>query len=330
MIRISPEEFSFTFQSKMEKFGLTPDKARRIAAIFTQSSLDGVYSHGTNKFLVFIDTIRKGLVDVNAVAEPISTSGPLERWEGHLGPGPLNAAICMDRCIELAKTYGMGAVALGNTNHWMRGGSYGWQAADAGCMAMCFSNTKPNMPPWGGLKAAIGNNPLIIAIPRSKGHFVLDIAMSQYSYGKLEQYQLDGNMLPYPGGFDGEGTLSQDPEAILESGLTLPIGFWKGSGLSIMLDMLASLLSKGRSTTQVADEEFGISQLFICFYLPALGEDSHREQQMDELVAFIKAANPPGEEKVRYPGEGTRALRKENEAHGIPVHPVIWERILAL
>ena len=72
----------------------------------------------------------------------------------------------MDRAVELAKQYGIGVVALGNNNHWMRGGSYGWQAADQGCIGICWSNTQPNMPAWGGIDKKIGNNPFIMAIPR--------------------------------------------------------------------------------------------------------------------------------------------------------------------
>ena len=330
MKRISALEFKKTFSEKLEKYGFSDVKASQIAHIFMESSLDGVYSHGTNKFLTFISNVRAGLVDVNAEPECISSTGPLERWEGKLGPGPLNAEICMERAIHLSKNFGMGAVALRNTNHWMRGGSYGWQAAKAGCLSICFSNTKPNMPAWGGVKPVIGNNPLIIAIPREAGHIVLDTAMSQYSYGKLEQYKLRGEQLPFPGGFDSKGNISHDPEEILSAELPMPMGFWKGSGLSIMLDLLASLLSDGRSTTYVASEEYGISQLFVCFYLPLLGDDTHRERICEDLIAFIKTANPSSKDLVRYPGEGTHRLRKENEEKGIPVHEEVWERILAL
>ena len=81
--------------------------------------------------------------DPDIVAECELKLGAFERWNGHRGFGPLNAKLAMDRACELAKEYGIGLVALGNNNHWMRGGSYGFQAADQGCIGICWSNTCP-------------------------------------------------------------------------------------------------------------------------------------------------------------------------------------------
>ena len=130
-----------------------------------------MYSHGLNRFPRYITYIQKGYIDVHA--EPVITSGTgiMEQYDGQLGPGNLNAWQCMDRCISLAKSNGMGLVALRNTNHWMRGGAYGWQAADQGMMGICFTNTQPNMPPWGAKAPTLGNNPLIIALPSKGGQY---------------------------------------------------------------------------------------------------------------------------------------------------------------
>ena len=59
----------------------------------------------------------------------------------------------------------MGAIALANTNHWMRGGTYGWQAAEAGLFGICWTNTLANLPAWGTASPVLGNNPLVIGIP---------------------------------------------------------------------------------------------------------------------------------------------------------------------
>ena len=94
----------------------------------------------------------------------------------------------------------------------MRGGTYGWLAADHGCIGICWSNTMPNMPAWGGLNRKIGNNPLIMAVPRSNGeHAMIDCAVSQFSYGKIEDCRLRGVQLPVPGGYDTKGELTTDP-----------------------------------------------------------------------------------------------------------------------
>ena len=152
----------------------------------------------------------------------------------------------------------------------MRGGTYAWQAADAGCIGICFSNTIANMPPWGGKEPRLGNNPLVIGVPRDEGHIVLDMAMSQFSYGKLQEYDLKKQLLPVPGGYDAEGNLANNPAAIMRSQRALPIGFWKGSGLSFVLDVLLTALSGGRSTAKITNsgKETGLSQFFLCIHQP--------------------------------------------------------------
>lgn len=190
--------------------GFPSNRARDCARLFAETDRDGVYSHGLNRFPRFLEYISKGYVDIHAEPRLVSGMGSLEVWDGCLGPGNLNARMAMARAIDLARLQGIGAVALRNTNHWMRGGSYGWQAAEAGYIGICFTNTIPNMPPWGGKTPTLGNNPLIIAVPRPDGrHVVLDMAMSQYSYGKLEVMGKANKKLPVPGGFDAGGAFNR-------------------------------------------------------------------------------------------------------------------------
>lgn len=226
----------------------------------------------------------------------------------------------------------MGCVALSNTNHWMRGGTYGWMAAEANCIGICFTNTLPNMPPWGGTESKIGNNPLVIAIPRDKGHMVFDSAMSLYSYGKMHIYDRRNQQLPFEGGFDTAGKLTRNPGEILKTQRPLPIGYWKGSGLSIMLDMLVAILSGGRATADVGklENEYGLSQVFICFDAQKTN-NAFVTKVTDELIAYIKSSpltNP--DEAIYYPGERTILTRKENAEKGIPVDEAIWQEVLQM
>jgi 3-dehydro-L-gulonate 2-dehydrogenase len=188
------------------------------------------------------------------------------------------------------------------------------------------------MPPWGGTESRIGNNPLIIALPRKEGHLVLDTAMSLYSYGKMDVYKRKNQLLPFEGGFDEQGNLTRDAGAILQSKRPLPIGYWKGSGLSMMLDMLAAVLSKGNAAKDIGQlqSEYGLSQVFICF--DALKADlPFVERVTGELITYIKSAAPMSEgEDIYYPGERTLITRKENLEKGIPVDEQIWNQILQM
>jgi len=331
MLRIPFDDVLARLAAILGNLGFTPDRARACARLFAETTRDGVYSHGVNRFPRFVSTIRNGSVDPAAEPSCLSALGALERWDGRLGPGNLNAQTCMDRAIALARAHGIACIALGNTNHWMRGGSYGWQAADAGFIALCWTNTMPNLPPWGAINPVIGNNPLVLAVPRPAGHFVLDMAMSQFSYGALENYRRLGQPLPVPGGYDSAGQLTSDPAAIEASQRPLPIGYWKGSGLSILLDAIAAVLALGNATHRLSTDplrESATSQTFIAIHPAALGDAARQSQIADEIAASIHAATPadpavPG----RYPGEKTLRLRAENLAHGLPIDESTWSTI---
>ena len=333
MNRIPFGEVQAALAGVLRKLGFADDRAETCARLFCETTRDGVYTHGVNRFSRFVAAIRAG--SVNPAAEPEATArlGALERWDGHRGPGNLAAHAAMEHAIVLGIEHGVGCVALGNTNHWMRGGTYGWQAAEAGLIGICWTNTMPNLPPWGGAERVIGNNPLIIAVPRARGPVVLDMAMSQFSYGALESYRKRGEMLPVDGGFDANGNLTRDPGAIEKSWRPLPVGYWKGSGLAVVLDMMAAMMTLGNATYQISADpvlETGISQMFLALNPAAFGPAPEVEKIADRVVASLHNCAPakPGD-KVRYPGEETLRIREENTRLGLPVEPAVWEEILA-
>ena len=324
------EKLQSEFKRVLLSLDFTEEKAVLLASTFAQNSRDGVYTHGLNRFPTFVEYVKEGLVDKDA--EPIRENafGALEQWNGNLGPGILNARFSMDRAITLANESGIGCVAIRNTNHWMRAGAYGWQAAEAGMIGICFSNTIANLPPWGGLDPRLGNNPLVIAVPRAGGHVVLDMAISQYSVGKLNLYKSNRQQLPLPGGYDKEGNLSYDAAEILESQRLLPVGFWKGSGLSLVLDLLATVLSQGNSTAKItaSGNETGVSQVFICV---KPGNDDQYAHLVEEIITYAKSSRPVKEgQPIFYPGENTLLTRQKSMAEGVWVDEKIWKKVVNL
>lgn len=203
VIKIFPEAMKAEFFRVLVKYGFREDKAILCAEIFTENSTDGVYTHGVNRFSKFIEYVREQYIIVNEDISPVSTFGGIEQWNGNLGPGPLNALQATERVMELSKAHGIGCIGLSNTNHWMRGGLYGWKAAKAGFIFIGWSNTIANMPAWGALDCKLGNNPLVIAVPLESEAIVLDMAMSQYSYGAMELHKIKSHQLAVPGGMIG-------------------------------------------------------------------------------------------------------------------------------
>jgi len=329
-IRIPYETVKTNLLEILRKYGFTEKRADLCADLFIQASLDGVSSHGLDRFPVFLDMIRKGRVIPLARPDLLFQKGIFERWKGNLGPGPLNAHFAMDRAIELSKKFGVGLVALQETNHWMRAGNFGLQAVEAGLIGICFTNTKPNMPAWGGSEPKLGNNPLVIAIPRKKGNILLDMALSQFSYGKMNTYLRKEEDMPFEAGFDKEGHLSKSPAEIIAHGLALPIGLWKGAGLSLLLDMLASVLSGGDATHEVgkSGDEFGLSQVFLCLDPETLSFSTWSDRKLDQIIQDLKSSGVFLGQEIRYPGEKIADLRKKNKELGIPVNLGVWEKII--
>ncbi|NCB26717.1 MAG: 3-dehydro-L-gulonate 2-dehydrogenase [Bacteroidia bacterium] len=331
MKRVMYKDMVEQFVRVLEKYGITGDDAALSAKLFADASLEGVYTHGLNRFPKFIASIQNGSVDVHARAVLCESYGMLERWDGRQGPGNLNAWISMQRAIELAKQHTVGIVALKNTNHWMRPGNYGHLACERDCIALMWTNTVPNMPAWGGTDAKLGNNPLVVAVPNADGPVLLDVAMSMFSYGKLEKYKRDGVPCPADAGFDSNGNLTRDPEEVLKTHQVLPIGFWKGAGLSLVLDLIAATLSGGKTTRQIGllPTETNLSQCFIAIDLSSFPDRVVLEQNIAATLEDLQASVCREEgSTVHYPGQGMQQVRKENLALGIPVDEGIWKSVL--
>ncbi|MDR3049912.1 MAG: 3-dehydro-L-gulonate 2-dehydrogenase [Elusimicrobiota bacterium] len=331
-MRIPFEDMKSEFKRIFLKYGISEEKAEICARTHAETSRDGVYSHGANRIPRFINYVKKGWVDIKAEPTKEKEFGALAVYNGNFGIGVTNAFYCADRAMELAKKNGIGLVGLKNTTHWMRGGTYGLYAAKKGFTAICWTNTESNMPPWGGEKPKLGNNPFVMAAPANNGEPVLlDMAMSLYSYGKLQSTRLAGKKLPFPGGFDKEGKLTDEPEKIEESMRMLPIGYWKGSSFAFLLDVLVSILSDGASTQdmdKIAKGSCGgCSQIFIMIDPLKISSQAYINEILNKAKAYIKTAD--GKE-IRYPGEGMSNAFKENSSKGVLVDDTVWAEIKSL
>ena len=313
--------------------GVAADTAETCADMFARTTESGVYSHGVNRFPRFIQQLENGDIIPDALPERITSLGAIEQWDAQRSIGNLTAKKMMDRAIELASDHGIGLVAVRNANHWMRGGSYGWQAAEKGYIGICWTNSIAVMPSWGAKECNIGTNPLIVAIP-STPITMVDMSMSMFSYGMLEVNRLAGRQLPVDGGFDDEGNLTKEPGVIEKNRRILPMGYWKGSGLSIVLDMIATLLSNGASVAEVTEDnsdEYGISQIFIAIEVDKLIDGETRDAKLQRIMDYITSAERADENvAIRLPGHEFTRLLEENRRNGITVDDSVWAKIKAL
>ncbi len=333
VVRVAAAKMSQVFETILLGLGFNKKDALTCALTFTENSLDGVYTHGVYRFPRFVEYIKGGYVLPGAKPVLKHAFGNIEQWSGELGPGILNALHATGRAMELAKKFGLGCVTLSDTNHWMRGGTYGWKAAEKGLAFIGWTNTIANMPAWGAKDARLGNNPLVLAVPYKKEAIVLDMAMSQFSFGALEKAQLENQPLSVFGGIDEAGELTRDAASVLKSGRPIPVGYWKGAGLALLLDILAAIFSGGLSTHDISKEkvEIGLSQVFIAIDLSKFENYTAIPQTIENIIKdYHQSLIASNDRKILYPGERVLKARKDNTKNGIPVVKKIWDEIVSL
>lgn len=329
------DEMKATIKKALLNAGLNDEQAEICAQVHTESSMDGVESHGLNRIPRFVNYVNKGWVNLKGDLELVRSNGFMEHYDGNYGIGIINAKKASKRALELARENGLGLVTLSNTTHWMRGGTYAWDIVEEGFISINWTNTESCMPVWGGKDQKIGNNPICIAIPYKEKPFVLDMAISQYSYGKLQVTRLAGKDLPYPGGFDVDGNLTSEPGKIEESGRILPIGYWKGSGFAVALDLLASILSNGKTAADMDRLDrgscTGCSQVFIVIDPNVFSTKEEVEKIADGLINHIKSSERTNEDReISYPGEGVISRRENSLKNGIHADESVWEKVKKL
>lgn len=312
---------------------MKPDMATKLAAGFVEMANEGTYSHGINRFPVFIEQVDKGQIKLNAEPECVNSMGALEQWDCQFGPGVLNGLICADRAMELARDYGIGMVGMRNSNHWMRGGAYVLKMARQGFAGIASTNSIAVMPAWGGKDHRIGSNPLIMAIAGDPP-VVVDCSMSQYSYGQLQNYVLADKDLPVVGGFDDQGELTKDSKILWENKRILPMGFWKGSSMSIVLDMMLTAITGGYSVPALTEDmggEFGVSQFLIAIDLSKTMDKSRYAQEMQRIRDYVLASEPAETGSIMIAGsEIQNFIDKHEAAGGIEINDGIWKQITSL
>lgn len=315
------------------KLNVADEKSFTLARIIAESTLDGVNSHGINRLPLLAEYIKQGIVKKEAEPEIILDSGSLKQIDGKFGFGILNAIFATDTVIHSAKQDGIGLAAMRFTNHWHRAGTYGWRAADKGMIFICWTNTIPLVPPYGSKEKIIGNNPFVFAIPRDDGHIVLDMATSQYSVGKIASYARMNKELPEFGGYDADGNLTKNAGEIRHGGRHMPIGLWKGSALTFVLDMVAAVLSGGNSTYRLSREkgiDTGASQIFLAIDPDKFSNGEFRNTITNETIDYFRQIADAENTNIKYPGEETLKRRKHNLENGIPVEKEIFEKVINL
>jgi len=310
----------------LERAGARPGDAAVIADGLCAADLRGVHSHGALRVGIYVDRLRAGSINPGAELQIVRDSGAVVVADAQAGPGIAMAARAMDLAIARAQAHGIAAVSVRNTNHCGMLAFFAMRALPAGAVGVAASNGDSLVAPWGARARFLGTNPIAVAVPaREEPPLVLDMATSVVAHGRIKGAADRGEAIPPDWAVDASGRATTDPVQAL-AGALLPFGGVKGSGISILVDLLAGLLPGGRSAPEIVPlyqrlgEPQGIGQLFMALHVNAFDSLEAFTRRVDEAVRRIRALPPAsGVTRVTLPGEPEHLRAQDYQAHGIPL-----------
>jgi LDH2 family malate/lactate/ureidoglycolate dehydrogenase len=249
--------------------------------------------------------------------EQVIDAGAVAVFDGRDGIGQVLAATAMREAVSRAKTHGIGAAAVRNSNHFGTAAYWTRLAPPEGCIGLLTTNASPAMAPWGGRDKRVGNNPWSIAAPAGRfPPMVLDIANTVVARGKVYLARERGERLPHGWAIDEDGVPTSDPAAAL-AGLILPMAGHKGYAISVMLDVLSGVLSGSSFGSAVRGPYFpdgrsGCGHLAIALNIAAFLPPAEFEVRIEALIKELTGVRlAQGFERVYYPGQ-IEALNAED------------------
>jgi LDH2 family malate/lactate/ureidoglycolate dehydrogenase len=309
--------------------GLPPGDAATCAALMTEADLTGADAHGVFRLPQYVRRLKAGGFNARPNITVTRSAPATALVDGDNGMGHLVMSRAAETAIALARETGVAWIGVRRSNHAGPAGLYAEMPAAAGMIGLYTAVANANhMAVWGGADALLGTNPLAIGVPSGTGPYVLDMATTVVSYGTVKNYALQGRPMP-PGWMVNSATGADITDARRSAeGLLLPIGGYKGSGLAVMLGLLAGPLNRagfGRDVVDFNADDASetntghfIVALDIARFLPL---DAYKAD-VDRHIAALKDSNRlPGVDEIRMPGERRRQCREERAHAGVPLAP---------
>jgi len=290
----------------------------------------GVATHGVGRLPLYIKKIKSGHFNPRDEVETVMDSGAVALMDAHNGFGQVAADHAMRLAIEKAREYGVAAVGVRNSNNFGTAGYFGDMAARQGFAAMVYANAAPAIVPTGGNRTIFGTNPICYAFPGGAGKnpVLLDMATTVAARGKIRLAAKNGEKIPMDWATGPDGKPTDDPNEALKGSL-LPIGGYKGYGLSMFVDLLAGLLTgsaHGGGVVNLSrmDADSGNGHLFIVIDAHRFMSPEALDRRMADFVDAVKACGDPG--VVLMPGERENIMR-EQQGEAVEISDKQFEEI---
>ncbi len=308
-----------------------PQEEGEIVADFLVSAdLQGVSTHGVISLSRYVSLIKSGIAHPSAKIQVVKDSGSTTLWDGCGSLGQVLGIWAMEKCLDKAKTYGIGVIGVKKSNHFGTCAYYAMKALEHDMIGIVLSTASPLMAPWGGCEPLLGNNPFAVAIPCGKElPIVLDIAQSVVSAGKLHLLKKQGKTkIPRGWAMNKEGKTIENLEEALEKLLLVPMGGHKGYGIALVIDVLSGILLGAGYGFSAKDGEEGPGHFFAAIRIDAFRPIEEFKQAMDNRVRELKNSKlAEGADRILMPGEIEFETEIKRRKEGIPIPCVVVDEL---
>lgn len=292
----------------LAQVGVSAEHAEILMTSLLDTDAKGIYTHGFYKLKTYVEQIKRGNINPRPEIKKIKEGPIVKLIDGDDGLGAIISHYAMEEAIKISGEKGIGVVGARKSNHFGSASYYAEMAVSWNRIGLVFSNASPGIPPTGSLKPVLGNNPWSISVPSNLGRpITLDLANSVVARGKIRLAAMKGESIPFGWAINKFGEPTTDAQDALE-GAILPIGGYKGYGITLMLDILSGVLTGASFGDQVAgleeDGKRNNGHLFLSINIEAFMEIDEFTERIDELVHVVKSAPKIDEEtEILLPGE---------------------------
>ena len=328
-VHVEPEEAEAFGRRLLVVHGLSEADAATVAQCLVRADLRGIDTHGLQFLPHYLARVRAGLINPRPSLALKRVTPVAASLDGDNGFGFVVGTRAIAEAMAIAREFGIGVVSARRSTHFGMAACYVLPALEAGFISMVFSNASRAMPPWGGREAFLGTSPFAAGAPAGRETaFLLDMSPAVAARGKIRRAARRGETIPVGYALDAHGRPTTDPNAALDGGVVLPIGGPKGSGISMLMDIMGGVISGAGCAGDVGSQflDFGRPQDVGHFFLAMkpdlfIAQEEYRAR-MDTLVERVHA-NPPAEgvTEVVMPGEIESRLEAERRKSGVPYGP---------
>jgi L-2-hydroxycarboxylate dehydrogenase (NAD+) len=333
--RVSAAQLAGFINRALAAAGLPAADAETVAGLMVEADLRGSDTHGVIRLPLYVRRIRAGGINVKPDIRVVSDRPSAALIDGDNAMGHLVMRRAAHLAIEKGKTTGIGWVGARMSNHAGPAALYATMPLKHDMIGLYFAMGSNNhLPPWGGAENLLGTSPMAVAVPaQDEPAIVLDMSPTVAAFGKVRLKAQRGEQMPVGWMIDKDGKPLTDPKRA-DEGYLLPIGEYKGYGLSLIIGILAGALNRAAMGRDVIDfvKETGkptnTGQAIAAIAIETFVAPAEFKRTVDQFIRDIRNSRKlPGVERIWLPGEQSYTKLLDRRAHGVPMPKALRESL---